>query len=212
MICLASARRGGRTELRPGASLLAFLTLVALLFIPEASSPAAAPARNLSPYGQLPLSFVANVGQTDSRASFVAHGRGYTLFVDPTGIVFVAQPRPEQDLASRLRAQRGARWPGLGEAQPAVVRAVARCRYSAASRARSKPASTTSSAAIQPRGARRARVRPSAVRGVLARRSALLRQRPTVQVRLHRCAGASGRASMAPWRMGGPGASCRQPG
>jgi hypothetical protein len=32
-------------------------------------------------YGQLPLSFEANVGQTDSRADFVARGTGYTAFL-----------------------------------------------------------------------------------------------------------------------------------
>src|SRR5262245_21371961 len=67
------------------------------------------PAPSLSTYGQLPLSFVANAGQVDARAAFVAHGRGYTLFVSPTETVFVARPPAPagQGLADRLRSGRG---------------------------------------------------------------------------------------------------------
>ena len=32
-------------------------------------------------YGQLPLSFEANQGQTDPRVRFLVHGRGYSLFL-----------------------------------------------------------------------------------------------------------------------------------
>ena len=39
------------------------------------------PAPQDSAYGRLPLSFEANQGQTDSRVRFLAHGRGYSLFL-----------------------------------------------------------------------------------------------------------------------------------
>jgi hypothetical protein len=39
-------------------------------------------------YGRLPLSFEANMGQTDSQVKFLARGRGYTLFLTPTEAVF----------------------------------------------------------------------------------------------------------------------------
>src|SRR5215216_3586586 len=34
-------------------------------------------------YGQLPLSFEANVGQTDPQVDFISRGSGYTLFLTP---------------------------------------------------------------------------------------------------------------------------------
>ena len=44
-------------------------------------------ARLSAAYGQLPLSFEANRGQTDSRVNFLAHGAGYSLFLTPTKAV-----------------------------------------------------------------------------------------------------------------------------
>src|SRR5579864_2669473 len=38
-------------------------------------------------YGQLPLSFEANQGQTDSRVNFLSHGAGYSLFLTPSQAV-----------------------------------------------------------------------------------------------------------------------------
>ena len=38
-------------------------------------------ARLLSSYGKLPLTFEQNLGQTDSRVRFLAHGNGYALFL-----------------------------------------------------------------------------------------------------------------------------------
>src|SRR5205809_8142001 len=34
-------------------------------------------------YGQIPLSFEANVGQTDAQVNFVSRGNGYALFLTP---------------------------------------------------------------------------------------------------------------------------------
>ena len=38
-------------------------------------------------YGKLPLSFEANVGQTDPEVQFISRGSGYTLFLTPTEAV-----------------------------------------------------------------------------------------------------------------------------
>src|SRR5439155_21488545 len=45
----------------------------------------AASATSLGGYGQLPLTFEANQGQTDAQVDFVARGPGYGLFLTPTG-------------------------------------------------------------------------------------------------------------------------------
>src|SRR4051812_41004622 len=37
----------------------------------------------LQSYGQLPLGFEANVGQTDARVAFLSRGDGYPLFLAP---------------------------------------------------------------------------------------------------------------------------------
>src|SRR5262249_52556790 len=43
-------------------------------------------------YGQLPLSFEANQGQTNGQVQFLAHGQGYTLFLTARGAVFAFRP------------------------------------------------------------------------------------------------------------------------
>ncbi len=85
---------------------LAILPLVMLLSAADAAWPDldATSARESSVYGQLPLNFVANRGQTDPRAAFVAHGKGYTLFLSPTETVFVAQAPPRPAVSAGLRA------------------------------------------------------------------------------------------------------------
>jgi MBG domain-containing protein/beta-propeller repeat-containing protein len=45
--------------------------------------------RILASYGQLPLSFEVNHGQTDGRVKFLSRGRGYGLFLTPTSAVLV---------------------------------------------------------------------------------------------------------------------------
>ena len=44
-------------------------------------------------YGQIPLSFEANRGQTDESVNFLARGAGYTLFLKPTEAVFTLTRR-----------------------------------------------------------------------------------------------------------------------
>ncbi|MGA7963471.1 MAG: choice-of-anchor D domain-containing protein, partial [Candidatus Acidiferrales bacterium] len=47
--------------------------------------PASAPAPHANgAYGNVPLSFEANRGQTDARVKYLARGKGYTLFLTPT--------------------------------------------------------------------------------------------------------------------------------
>jgi hypothetical protein len=55
-----------------------------------------APTRlqTLNSYGQLPLSFESNHGQSDSQVKFLARGAGYTLFLTPDEAVFSLQQNP----------------------------------------------------------------------------------------------------------------------
>ena len=53
-----------------------------------ASGAAAQSALVQSEYGQLPLSFEANQGQTDGRVDYLARGAGYTLYLTGNGAVF----------------------------------------------------------------------------------------------------------------------------
>ncbi len=50
-------------------------------------------AAALAPYGQLPLSFEANQGQTAPQVNFLARGPGYGLFLTPTeAVLSLLQP------------------------------------------------------------------------------------------------------------------------
>ena len=49
-------------------------------------------ANLLESYGQLPLSFEANQGQTHAAVDFVSRGDGYSLFLQPTEAVVALQP------------------------------------------------------------------------------------------------------------------------
>jgi autotransporter-associated beta strand protein len=68
----------------------------------------AAPAGVLQTYGQLPLRFEVNQGQTDPQVNYLAHGSGYTLFLTPAGAVLrLLQPAPPDAAApdgSQVRA------------------------------------------------------------------------------------------------------------
>jgi hypothetical protein len=52
---------------------------------------AAAQAHLSAAYGQLPLSFEVNKGQTDPRVNFLTQGAGYTAFLTPTSAVLELQ-------------------------------------------------------------------------------------------------------------------------
>jgi len=51
-------------------------------------------------YGKLPLSFEANVGQTDDQVKFLSRGSGYTLFLTRRGeaVLVLRKPSPKRDL------------------------------------------------------------------------------------------------------------------
>ena len=55
--------------------------------VPDASTQ----ARLTAAYGQLPLSFEVNKGQTDPRVNFLTQGAGYTAFLTPTSAVMKLQ-------------------------------------------------------------------------------------------------------------------------
>jgi Beta-propeller repeat len=52
----------------------------------------AAKARAAASYAQLPLSFEANVGQSDAEVDYLARGEGYRLFLTPSEAVLALQP------------------------------------------------------------------------------------------------------------------------
>ena len=54
-------------------------------------------------YGQIPLIFEANQGQSDAQVKFLAHGNGYGLFLTAEEAVLVLQPPGPGSLLSRLR-------------------------------------------------------------------------------------------------------------
>src|SRR5262249_34198349 len=49
----------------------------------------------LQAYGQLPLSFEANQGQTAAQVNFLSRGQGYTLFLTPAEAVLALSQRSE---------------------------------------------------------------------------------------------------------------------
>jgi hypothetical protein len=65
------------------ACLLSLLLAVAATSIPAAGAPVSLdPTRNLAQwYGNLPISFTPNEGQSDPQVRFLARGRGYNLFL-----------------------------------------------------------------------------------------------------------------------------------
>jgi hypothetical protein len=65
---------------------------LAVTIPPTSGKSTADAARVQNAYGQLPLSFEANVGQTDSRADFVARGAGYTAFLTANEAVLNVSP------------------------------------------------------------------------------------------------------------------------
>jgi RHS repeat-associated protein len=68
-------------------------------------------------YGNLPMNFEQNVGQTDSQAQFISHGKGYTLFLSPNQAIFkfhavsfpVMDKSDERRLGKRLFVERSMR-------------------------------------------------------------------------------------------------------
>ncbi len=106
--------------------------------VPEAATPSATEKAEVQEkFGQLPLQFEANHGQTDASVHFLSRGPGYTLFLTATEAVMVlSQPTPTDTLTGRAGGvsppvppsaddsilDRGADAPRSPEKPPAVVR------------------------------------------------------------------------------------------
>jgi hypothetical protein len=81
-------------------------TALALVMIPSLVTASKAPIQPPPPtssklqvvefYSKLPLAFEANDGQTDSRVTFLARGKGYTLFLTREEAVMVLRAREEE--------------------------------------------------------------------------------------------------------------------
>lgn len=63
--------------------------------------------RIVEAYGQPPLSFEANQGQTDRQVKFLARGNGYNLFLTPREAVLSLRKTEEDDLAATARRYSG---------------------------------------------------------------------------------------------------------
>ena len=73
---------------------LSFLPLGTPLAQPDAAMETHASAA----YGQLPLSFESNQGQTDTRVNFLSRGSGYTLFLTPNEAVLSLKQASSEDV------------------------------------------------------------------------------------------------------------------
>jgi len=76
----------------------------ALSLDPPAAKLGASPALVPS-FGQLPLQFEANQGQTDAQVKFLARGRGYTMFLTPTEAVLVLRKNTRKALNVKREAE-----------------------------------------------------------------------------------------------------------
>ncbi len=65
---------------------------------PLAQPDAAMEAHASAAYGQLPLSFEANQGQTDRQVNFLSRGSGYTLFLTPNEAVLSLKQASSEDV------------------------------------------------------------------------------------------------------------------
>lgn len=72
----------------------------------QKSSPSESRDGRAEAYGRLPLSFEANLGQTDPRVIFLSRGRGYGVFLTSDGAVLELQKRAEGDRSLGTQATR----------------------------------------------------------------------------------------------------------
>src|SRR5918996_1408089 len=68
-----------------------------------AQADAATKARLNEVYGQLPLSFEANVGQADPQVDFISRGSGYTLFLTPREAVLALRAASASSTVLRMK-------------------------------------------------------------------------------------------------------------
>jgi hypothetical protein len=67
-----------------------------LRFIQPVDKPTPSKAETLETFGQLPLAFEANQGQTDKNVRFISRGSGYGVFLTPTELVLKLRPPAKQ--------------------------------------------------------------------------------------------------------------------
>ncbi|MCG3116314.1 MAG: SBBP repeat-containing protein [Candidatus Manganitrophus sp. SA1] len=86
---------------------LVVLPLLALLCLPAHATPPDRQnrARAKAAYGELPLSFESNEGQTDEDVAFLSRGNGYTLFLTPNEVVLSLKNPADSSPPSVLRMQ-----------------------------------------------------------------------------------------------------------
>lgn len=106
----ASGRRRGRSARRRRWGCFAgpvgvFERLEARELLAIDSSGAMAPAAIQSEYGQLPLSFEANQGQTDGQVDYLARGAGYAIYLTGGGAVLDLQQATSQSGAGDSAGQ-----------------------------------------------------------------------------------------------------------
>ncbi|HEX7173950.1 MAG TPA: SBBP repeat-containing protein, partial [Pyrinomonadaceae bacterium] len=76
-------------------------------------------ARLTEAYGQLPMRFEANRGQTDAAVKFVARGQGYALFLTPTeAVLSLRQAGGREESAADAGGPEGASQAGAAEESP----------------------------------------------------------------------------------------------
>jgi len=124
---------------RQAVVLLRGITLaVALSLAPAATlwadppKAAAAPPPSMadvqSAYGQLPLSFEANEGQTDPHVQFLSRGRGHTLFLTPSDAVLALRTDEAKGAGREGEAHQGQ----LSNSPPAPSHSVVRMTFNGA--------------------------------------------------------------------------------
>src|SRR5215471_3407672 len=85
-----------------GFSILMMLVVSAQLVLAATQIPQPATSAAVKSFGQLPLFFEPNRGQTDAQARFVARGQGYSLFLTPTEAVLSLHSLPKEDALHRV--------------------------------------------------------------------------------------------------------------
>src|ERR1700691_2113791 len=145
---------GGRGGFARTASIGLLLTLLGVLVFHSSSrttvlaaSAGAAPATNSAPidqnkilqgYGELPLSFEPNAGQTDARVKFLSRGPGYTVFLssDEAVLALSAGSKKKQSSSGESAAlpMAGFRDISTPRPEPARTSAVLRMRLIGADR------------------------------------------------------------------------------
>jgi hypothetical protein len=88
IVRLASLAKGSRSRLKQGSLLLAVLLALLTLSTPSIPTVRATTTRMDAHWGEMPLYFIANQGQLDSRVAYYVQGSDKTLYFTPEGVTF----------------------------------------------------------------------------------------------------------------------------